>query len=848
MKRSICQVLAGVLLLAAPGAVRADDSLPPPSKGPVDFTRDIQPILAAHCIACHGPQKQKGGLRLHSAGPALEGGDSGPSFEPGNSEESLLIEKVAGLDEAGVMPPKGDRLTSEEIGKLRAWIDQGARWPDGLVLATEPPVPKHWSFQAPVRPDPPRVEHRAWARNEIDRFVLAKLEAEGVLPAPEAQRSTLIRRLSIDLLGLPPTPDEVASFLADTRPDHYERLVDRLLASPHFGERWGRHWLDLARYADSDGYEKDSPRPFAYRYRDWVIEAFNRDLPFDQFTIEQLAGDLLPNPTIDQRVATGFHRNTLTNKEGGVDQEEFRVAAIVDRVNTTGTVWLGLTVGCAQCHTHKYDPITQREYYGLFAFFNSSDEVDLGVPPRPEDRAAYDQAMTKHEAALAKARKALENDEARQRPARQTRWEASFVPATAKDVPSEVLAILAIPPDERTEADADKLADYHRSIDEESRRLKARVDALLKKAPRLESKAPTLAERPGGRPTHLLVRGDFLRPGDEVTPGTPAFLPALERTGAALTRLDLACWLVDESNPLCARVEVNRTWEHLLGRALVTSMGDFGLRGEPPTHGALLDWLATEYPRRGWSRKALIKLIVTSATYRQSSRNRPELVDRDPNNEWLARQNRYRPEAEIVRDLFLDTGGLLTREIGGPSVRPPQPEGISELTYANSAKWVVSTGADRYRRGLYTWFQRTSPFPMLMTFDAPDANVCLVKRDRSDTPLQALTLLNDATFVECAQGLAARVLDSCDAFRRATTEGRLRDLYRLALGRDPTAEEMPVLQSLHDSLLDQAEQAGPAAEALAGRAAIDGVPVAEAAAWVALARTVMNLDEFVTRE
>lgn len=766
-------LIAGLLLpWGAQHVVRADDpptptAVPAPSgTSTVDFDREIRPLFAKHCISCHGPTRQKGSFRLDRQADALSGGGSGRAFEPGASGESLLVRYVSGLDPDMVMPPKGERLTANEIQRIRDWIDQGAKWPaeDGENAseagASRLPGSDHWAFQPIQAPAPPAVNDPGWLRNPLDAFVLAHLDRENVRPAPEADRFTLIRRLSLDLRGLPPTLAEVDAFVQDARPDAYERLVDRLLNSPHYGERWGRHWLDLARYADSDGYEKDSPRPNAYRYRDWVIDALNRDLPFDAFTISQIAGDLLPNADWWTRTATGFHRNTLTNKEGGVDQEEYRVKAVVDRVNTTGTVWLGLTVGCAQCHSHKYDPISQKAYYGLFAFFNTQKEDELPDPTRP----------------------------------------ATEKPASKKA------------------ADA-------------------------KKAPPAPA-IPVLVENPSPPKTHILIRGDFLRPGEEIRPFTPAFLPQARHDGPDPSRLDFARWLVSDENPLTPRVTVNRIWNHLFGRPLVATADDFGLRGEKPSHPLLLDWLATEFRRNGWSQKGLIRTIVCSATYRQSSATRPELLDRDPNNVWLARQSRVRLEAEILRDASLSVSGLLAPRIGGPSVRPPQPPGISELTYAGAAKWVESQGPDRFRRGLYTWFQRTSPYPMLMTFDAPDSNVCVVKRERSNTPLQSLTLLNDRIFVDCHQALGRRM----ESEFTGNVEERIRAGFRVCLGRAPSGDETKVLEGLfHD--LETAFQGHPEqARALLGAPRATHEAQIQGAAWVALARTMMNLDEFVTRE
>lgn len=737
----------------------SEDDLPRPADRSIDFQADIQPIFSARCVSCHGPDAQKSGLRLDSREAALSGGDLGPSIEAGNSAESLLIHKVTGFEGESVMPPSGDLLSDLEIGLLRAWIDQGA--PGDRFESSSPTLRRtsnHWAFQAIQRPEPPAVADESWVRNPIDAFILDRLEREGIAPSPEADRATLIRRLSLDLLGIPPTPEEVDAFVQDRAPNAVEALVDRLLSSPHYGERWGRHWLDLARYADSDGYEKDNPRPEAFRFRDWVINALNSDLPFDRFTIEQLAGDLLPDASLEQRTAAGFHRNTLTNTEGGVDQEEFRVAAVVDRVNTTGTVWLGLTVGCAQCHTHKYDPITQREYYQLFAFFNASDEENLPLePPSPDDSS-----------------------------------EKADKPKAKAPVP-HIRTFREPPPESR-------------------------------------------------RSTHILIRGDFLRPGESVDPETFEVLPPMAPEGDDPDRLDLAHWIVDSENPLTARVTVNRIWFHLFGRALVPTMDDFGTQGELPSHPELLDWLASEFQRLGWSQKSLIRTIVLSATYRQSSVSRPELSDRDPENVWLARQNRVRLEAEVIRDASLAAAGLLSPKLGGPSVFPPQPPGISDLTYARSARWQESSGEDRYRRGLYTFFRRTSPYPMLTTFDAPDANVCAVGRETSNTPLQALTLLNDAVFVECARSLALRVA-------RESEDETIARAFRLVLGRSPSPDERQILESLYQEFLADFRDDPEAVSELLGATSVpDDLPSEQVAALTATARVLLNLDEFMTRE
>jgi hypothetical protein len=775
-------------------------------------------------------------LRLDDGRAALVGGNGGAVIAPGKAVQSRLLHLVAGLDAETVMPPKGRApLSKADIGKLRAWIDQGAKWPVPPSAAKSAARSEHWSFQPPRRIAAPAVQQAAWVRNDIDRFILARLEKAKVGPSPEADRITLIRRLSFDLLGLPPTPAEVDAFVGDTRPDAYERLVDRLLASPHYGERWGRHWLDLARYADSDGYEADRPRPYHWRYRDWVIAALNGDMPFDRFTIEQLAGDLLPGATLAQKTATGFHRNTLTNREGGTDKEQFRVEAVVDRVNTTAQVWLGLTFGCAQCHDHKYDPFSQREYYQLFAFFNGDDEVDVAAP-LPEDAAA----KAAHEKRKAELQKQVQDYREKHFAPKVTMFVRGLDVEQRKQLPANIAKLF----DGWDKLDAkQKQAAYdHLGKDDKAygKLTKALADHV-KKAP-TPAFVPTLAHG-AGRKTHVLIRGDFLRPGVGVQPGTPGVLAQLKQEPAP-TRLELARWLVSPDNPLTARVIANWMWSRYFGRGLVATLEDFGTQGEKPSHPELLDHLALTFIDSNWSMKALHKYIVTSATYRQSSKARPGVAGRDPVNILLARQNRLRLEAETLRDNALAVSGLLVRKLGGPSVKPPQPSGISELTYAGAAKWVESKGEDRYRRGLYTWFQRTSPHPMLTTFDAPDANLCSVRRERTNTPLQALTTLNDVTFVECAQALAKRIVTE----KTGSPSERLDHAFRLCVGRHPAPLELESLQKMYDEVLALSQATPKESARLAGSTFPQGIGVAEAATWVNVARMLMNLDEFVTRE
>jgi cytochrome c553 len=766
------------------------------SSSAIEFTRDVRPILREHCFSCHGSEKQKSGLRLDRKKEALLGGDSGLAIQPRKSSESLLIRLVSGKDPDRVMPPKGDRLKSEQIAVLEQWIDSGANWPDDGSQEPGKTGRDHWAFRAPVRPPVPSVKNNRWIRNAIDHFILAKLEPARIKPSPEADRSTLIRRLWFDLLGLPPTPEAVDSFLRDTRPDAYERLVDRVLMSPHFGERWGRHWLDLARYADSDGYQVDKPRPTAYLFRDWVIDSINRDLPFDQFTIEQLAGDLLPEASVSQRVAAGFHRNTLWNNEDGIDQEEFRCKAKVDRVATTGTVWLGLTLGCAECHNHKYDPISQREFYQLYAFFNQSQEADVSAPEpvalarHQLEKQTWEQERTRLEAELGEAK---QNS-------------AGLTPA---------------------------------GVEERIKKLSERLQQHTSRTPPAYSPpvALSFAMKPEAR-TFVHVRGDFLRKGDEVQPGTPAVLHALKARDAQADRLDLARWMIDPANPLTARVAVNHVWQHLFGRGLVNTPEDFGTRGERPSHPELLDWLAVEFMKNGWSRKSLIRLVVTSATYRQHSFIRPELAQKDPENILLARQNRFRLEAEIIRDLYLASAGLLNAAIGGPSFRPHMPDDVKALGSAGGFQWVDSDGPERFRRGLYIYNQRTVPYPVLMTFDFTDAKTTCTRRERSNTPLQALTLLNNEVFVNCARGLGKQLAD-----HKGDAVEAIRHAFQLCLARAPAQEELERVEKLFHTQLALAQKNPATWQVSQGFG-----ETAESAAWFVVAQTLLNLDEFITRE
>ena len=644
---------------------------------------------------------------------------------PGRPEESELIARIFSEEPDELMPPSTSRrrLTRAQAELLQRWVTEGASWSE------------HWSFVPPRRPEIPQLSKPGWCRNPIDRLVLARLDRAGLMPSPEADRVTLIRRLGLDLLGLPPTPSEVDRFLADDQPGAYERLVDRLLASPQFGERWARPWLDLVRYADSDGYEDDRYRPDAWRYRDWVIDAFNRDMPFDRFTIVQLAGDLLPGASLEDRVAAGFHRMTMFNRSaaGKDNAEEFRVKTAKDRAGTTATVWLGLTFGCAECHTHKYDPLPQRDYYRFYAFFNNLVDTQVPAPPLSgEPLRAYQQMVREFEKEQAMAKARLKDFETTEFPVRQAAWERSVNP---RDLPAELAAALAVAPARRRHAEARRVTEFYRTIDPEYARLKADVldgEMIANNRPSApSSKALTVAENPKPRRTFLQVRGDFLTEGEEVRPGTPAFLPPLQARRAAPDRYDLARWLVAPGNPLTARVAVNTIWQQLFGRGLVATPENFGLQGQPPSHPELLDWLATEFASTDWSRKALVRLIVTSSTYRQASRHRAILAERDPGNTLLARQNRFRIEAEVIRDVALAVGGLLNSEMGGPSIQPPLPTSLLNRPEFKSERLMApSRGTERYRRGVYVNVQRTFPYPMFKDFDGADPE-CRLPAPRS---------------------------------------------------------------------------------------------------------------------
>ncbi|MCE9603374.1 MAG: PSD1 and planctomycete cytochrome C domain-containing protein [Planctomycetia bacterium] len=1025
-----------------------------PSEPPVEFSRDIKPLLAEHCIRCHGPDKAEAGLNLTDRKSALDKLASGAvSIVAGKPEAGELLRRVASHDQDVRMPPEGKSLSATEIAKLRRWIAEGAEYQT------------HWAYRPLVAPAVPQVAAAAAIRSPLDAFVAAKLAAKGIRPSPEAERTVQIKRLYFDLLGLLPKPEEVEAFVADKSSAAYEGLVDRLLASPHFGERWGRHWLDMARYADSDGYEKDRARPDAYVYRDWVIRAMNDDVPFDRFTIEQLAGDLLPKATTSQKIATAFNRQTLTNEEGGVDQEEYRINAVFDRTDTLGTVWLGLTLGCAKCHNHKYDEISQTEYYQMFAFFNGADEALTKLPMQRSDLAALERKLIPLEESLAarkreiapaelkwedeqrklimalpntplkveplevanvkatsglkfakqkdgsyraelpktaapstdsytltfesklagltglrldaipdpelpakgaglsvdggfvvtgvraeiidasgkklrpltlqratadaidagffaadvlgttavkktdKAKQAdkdkkkgwhlgpkfknthylqvrfmapltlaagervaieLEQSYGESRTLGRFRLQALTGDAAELHIPFDVATALKMYPEKRVAKMKETLFDHYADQDEKVRTLQAQIEAVL-----TESKVEMLPVRTIATPLHdrktfRFERGDFLSPTEEVRSNLLHVLPKPKADGKPYSRLDLARWLVSNENHLTPRVVANQIWARLFGVGIVRTVNDFGVRGDVPSHPELLDWLAVELrsgsgagmvnrSAKPWSLKSFLKVILMSATYRQASTHRPELVDTDPQNTLLSRQNRLRVEGEIVRDLALSAGGLLNAKIGGPSVFPPMPADLAKLSYANSFSWTDSTGDDRYRRGMYTFFKRTVPHPTLMTFDCPDANTTCVNRTVSNTPLQALALLNNDSFVEASQAMAKRLLandagPAADASKgksaaaKVDDRARLAQAMRLCLARPPEADELDRLQGLLDDARSYYQAAPQEAVKMNGRFADAKISATEAAAWTATVRVLLNLDEFITRE
>jgi hypothetical protein len=744
-----------------------------PLMGAVDYSSEIKPLLQVHCVKCHGATTQKAKLRLDTAAAAMKGGGRGAAVLPGHAEASLLYQAVAGThDEISQMPYKRGPLDSVQMAVIKQWIAEGAQAP----ADEKPSDDRHWAYIAPEKTAPSALSKDM---HPIDHFIHTRLAQDGLEPSPTADPEALLRRLHLDLTGLPPSPKEVKTFVKEyaKRPQAYADAVNRLLSSPHYGERWGRWWLDQARYADSNGYSIDAPRSI-WPYRDWVIQALNADMPFDQFSIEQLAGDMLPEPTESQRIATGFHRNTQINGEGGIDKEQFRIESIFDRVATTGTVWLGLSIGCAQCHDHKFDAISHEEYFQFFAFLNNQDEPTMKVADPSLD-------IGKLEA----EQKVLQEKITAHIRAHQvefTAWEAELSDAARAQLPKDRQATLKHPVKGRSLTQQRLLfASGPGAADQVFRSFNERymeITSLLTKG----TTTMVMKELSEPRKTTLFIKGDFTRPAAEQKPAVPAVLHDLDVANP--NRLDLAKWLVSRDNPLTARVIVNRIWQQYFGGGLVDTENDFGTMGSLPTHPELLDWLAVEFMESGWSLKHMHHFIVTSQTYQQTSSLPADRSARalavDVNNQLLWRQNRLRLDAEIVRDVCLTASGLLEPKLGGPPVYPPIPEGVLSLGQVKRT-WPLSKGADLYRRGLYTFVFRATPPPGLSVFDAPDGFSTCTRRLRSNTPLQALTLLNDSSFVEFAQALEKIVkkegLDA--AFQRCTarlpTEAERATLSRL---------------------------------------------------------------------
>jgi hypothetical protein len=839
MLRACCRLsratLPLVLLLIVQPPGRGDEG----PRGAVNFSREILPILSENCFQCHGPdaRARKAKLRLDTEEGALHRGD--PVIVPGKSAASELIRRVAAADEKEIMPPRATnrKLTPRQIDLLKRWIDTGAKWG------------KHWAFEPPHRPSMPAVKNRAWVRTAIDAFILSRLEAEGLTPSPEAARETLLRRVTFDLTGLPPTPAEAEAFLKDSSPDAYEKVVDRLLASPHYGERMVWDWLEAARYADSNGYQGDAERTM-WPWRDWAVDAFNRNLPFDQFTVWQLAGDLLPSATQEQKLATAFCRNHMINGEGGRIAEENRVDYVMDMAETTGTVWLGLTFNCCRCHDHKFDPLTQRDYYGLFAFFNQTPVNGGGGDPqaRPSvelpSRAQTEKLAGLEESARQLGRK-VDELEARLF-TRPTNEPLARAPKAAGLKP-EMLAILQTTAEKRNRKQLEELEKHWQPTEpayaELLKKQRAALDArdgFARAIPRVM----VMEDMSKPRDTFVLFRGSYEKPTDKVPLATPGILPPLPGD-APRNRLGLARWLVSPNHPLTARVTVNRAWQQFFGLGLVKTPEDFGVQGERPVHPELLDWLATEFVQSGWNTKQMHRLLVTSATYRQSSRVTPALVERDPQNRLYARGPRFRLPAWMLRDQALAASGLLVPKLGGAPVNPYQPGGVWEDATFGGKRYQQDKGEALYRRSVYTFWRRI--IGPTIFFDSAPRQTCIVKPTRTNTPLHALTTLNDVTYVEAARALAERVLSDAGP----TPDERVEFAFRRVLVRRPSAAEKKVLVASVERVRRQFA-ADPAAArkfvAIGESKRNEKLDPVEHAAYTALCSAILNLDEALTKE
>ncbi len=827
------------LALGAPAAE-------PPVPDKIAFNRDVRPILSDNCFSCHGPDAnhRKGKLRLDRRDEAL----AREAFVPGKPAESDLIERIVTTDDDELMPPKDShkQLTPRQKDILRRWIEQGAGYQ------------QHWSYEKPVKPVVPYGEHA------VDYLVHRRLAEIGLKASPEADRRTLVRRLYSDLVGLPPTPAEVAAFEKDPSPDAYERLVERILRNPHYGERMALGWLDVVRYADTIGYHSDNPRN-VWPYRDWVIQSFNDNKPFDRFTLEQVAGDLLPDASPTTRVGSAFNRLLLSTEEGGAQPKDYEARMLTDRVRAIGAAWLGQTTGCAQCHDHKFDPFTMRDFYSLGAFFSDVQEAILG---RREDglivgTPEQEKRLAELDAAQAEAKKRYDAVQPRI-DAAQLQWEADVV---AYDVTFPELKpdSKASEPEKKTARQVASLLRNAKRSAQEQQTVQNYFRAKVNKLHHAERDAVAAAEKErreyyeslpkclvttstaNRRVVRILPRGNWMdESGEIMKPALPGYLPQPKFEGREPNRLDLARWLVSRDNPLTARTVMNRLWKQFFGTGLSKVLDDLGAQGEPPVHPALLDWLATEFMDSGWDFKHMVRTVVTSATYRQVSTASPDLLAADPYNRELARQSTFRVEAELVRDAALAVSGLLVPRIGGPSVKPYQPEGYWENLNFPTRDYVADTGESQYRRGLYTWWQRSFLHPSLLAFDAPNREECTADRNRSNIPQQALVLLNDPTYVEAARAFAARILTEC----RGKPDQRFVWAWQRSLQRDPRPDETRVVRELLRNQLASYRADPKSAEALLGTGLApvpENLDKSELAAWTHVARVLLNLHETITR-
>lgn len=851
----------------------------------VSFEKQIWPIFQNQCVDCHGANTAEGQLRLDAAESFFGGGVNGSLVNRDRPSESLLLQRIQGHGDADQMPLDAPPLTDATIRMIHRWIEEGAIWPEGLGENIEPRA-THWAYAPPQRSVPPTSTDDAWSQHPIDTWILQAMSRQQLRPEPAAELGKLVRRMHLDLTGLPPSAETIEEFLADPRPDAIERELDRLLASPHYGQRWARPWLDMARYADSNGYQADQYRE-VWPYRDWVVNAINSDMPFDQFTIEQLAGDLLENPTVENRIATGFHRLTTCNVEAGVDPEENRVNQVLDRVNTTATVWLGTTLECCQCHSHKYDPFNQREYYQLFAYFNNTplEVKDSGnniqyefIGPRMElplssevqmQRTHLQATIKQEQSAITELRNSLlENyrnelatvsesvseseataegtDPENSPPAPlETKSETAETKVADTKIPDDLKPLIAKPFEKLNAGQKNKvtafLTTHHADLKAKIEKLKVTQQSLTALDP---NTTLVMIEQPETRETRVFKRGDFLNPGEVVRPGTPQVLH-LQLNSRPPNRLGLAQWLVDPENPLTPRVMVNRWWGEIFGRPLVTTTEDFGTQGERPTHPEVLDWMAMEWVRSGWSMKSVHRQLLLSATYRQSSSADPAQIQVDPLNQWLARGGRFRLSAETLRDNALAISGVLTSQLGGPPVYPPQPPNVWRHVGRNAPVYKTSEGAERYRRGLYVFWRRSAPYPSFVNFDAPDRASCTVNRARTNTPLQALTLLNDTAYLELAGHLANQVLNRHSSLADSQ---RLAATFRQCVAREPTDNELLILQEHLDSQRNYYSAHLEEARKLSRQKLLENTSQVEFAAWMVVASTLLNLDETLCRD